>query len=95
MREHRIGRPAHSHGTFGVASPFSGGRLVVDDGAAMRADDPVGELGVERDADDPRQLIDALMAQPPAGLPSIIVIGDDDIFGFRPLPAAPPEAQAS
>lgn len=39
-------------------------------------------------AEDPilrAQQIDALMAGPPADLPSIIVFGDDAVFGIRPI----------
>ena len=31
--------------------------------------------------------IDALMRQPPKDLPSIVVVGDDDVFGITPAKA--------
>lgn len=39
-------------------------------------------------ADDPdlrARQIDALMAGPPAELPAIVVVGDDAVFGVRPI----------
>lgn len=39
-------------------------------------------------ADDPilrAQQIDALMTGPPANLPPIVVVGDDAVFGIRPV----------
>jgi len=33
--------------------------------------------------------IDALMAGPPAGLPSIVVVGDEAVFGIRPIRREP------
>ena len=38
----------------------------------------------ELDAEATARLIDALMAEPPAGLPAIVVVGDDAVFGIRP-----------
>jgi hypothetical protein len=60
----------------------------------MRADDPVGGPELEPDPEQRRRLIDALMAGPPAGLPSIVVVGDDDIFGIRPPPQPQPSQAA-
>lgn len=41
------------------------------------------------DPDDDRgrraREIDALLAGPPASLPSIVVFGDDAVFGIRPI----------
>ena len=54
------------------------------------ADDPGAARDIIDDdwADDPivrGQQVDALMAGPPADLPSIIVLGDDAVFGIRPI----------
>jgi hypothetical protein len=54
------------------------------------ADDPVTtrELAEEDWAEDPilrARQIDALMEGPPADLPSIIVFGDEAVFGIRPV----------
>lgn len=38
----------------------------------------------EMDAEETARLIDALMAMPPKGLPSIVVFGDDAVFGITP-----------
>jgi hypothetical protein len=38
----------------------------------------------EMDAEEIARQIDALMALPPKGLPSIVVFGDDAVFGITP-----------
>lgn len=51
------------------------------------ANDVEAGCGADGDAfldDEARRLIDALMAEPPKGLPAIIVIGDDAVFGITP-----------
>jgi hypothetical protein len=60
----------------------------------VRGADPDGKTELDEDAAERRRLIDALMSGPPAGLPSIMVVGDDDIFGIRPLPQAGPDPRA-
>jgi hypothetical protein len=55
---------------------------MADESAAAR------DLAQSDWADDPRvraRQIDALMAGPPADLPAIMVIGDDAVFGIRPI----------
>ena len=39
------------------------------------------------DEEDPRALIDELMAGPVKGRPRIVVVGDDAIFGIDPAPS--------
>lgn len=55
----------------------------------MADDADVGRDMIDNDwADDPAaraRQIDALMAGPPAELPSIVVLGDDAVFGLRPI----------
>ena len=56
---------------------------MADDSVAVRDDLTEGDW-----AEDPilrAKQIDALMAGPPADLPSIIVFGDDAVFGIRPI----------
>ena len=38
-----------------------------------------------------REEIDALMREPVKDWPAVIVVGDDDVVGFTPAPAAPDE----
>lgn len=49
---------------------------------AMTGRDMEGDR--EMDAEEITRQIDALMALPPKGLPSIIVFGDDAVFGITP-----------
>ena len=39
----------------------------------------------DEDPDVRTRQIDALMAGPPADLPAIVVLGDDAVFGIRPI----------
>ena len=52
------------------------------------ADDAMTGREVERasemDAEETARMIDALMAIPPKGLPSIVVFGDEAVFGITP-----------
>ena len=43
---------------------------------------------VEQDNEAVARLIDDLMAGPPAGLPEIVVFGDEAVFGIRPAKRA-------
>ena len=42
------------------------------------------EYDLERDPEARARLIDELMAPPPKDLPSIVVFGDDAVFGINP-----------
>jgi len=50
---------------------------------AMKGRD-MGGQDEAMDAEATARLIDALMAGPPKGPPSIIVVGDDAVFGITP-----------
>jgi hypothetical protein len=45
---------------------------------------PAPEAPDAPDAEATARLIDALMSTPPKGLPSIVVVGDDAVFGINP-----------
>lgn len=50
--------------------------------------DPAGGAGAQPDQDDRESLqqrIDELMREPPREPPSIIVVGDENVFGITPL----------
>lgn len=52
------------------------------------ADNSMALLGMteaDRDDDPVARQIDLLMSGPPADLPAIVVVGDDAVFGIRPV----------
>ncbi|MBL8555068.1 MAG: hypothetical protein JNL41_12370 [Phenylobacterium sp.] len=55
-----------------------------DDAMTGREREGRSEMDSEMDADEIARQIDALMAAPPKGLPSIVVFGDDAVFGITP-----------
>jgi hypothetical protein len=86
-RETSPSRNACILGTQRREPDFLGRRNSVTDGIMTERERPAAG---DSEPEEAARLIDALMAEPPKGLPSIVVVGDDAVFGITPAKRRPP-----